>query len=277
MIAEIRAEDFSFPTVAETRNVSRIKTLYSRLKRKIAPKLAKVVKDTDSMEDFHQYILDMFVFKADDNLQEVGSVQKIFKLLSEKSYWNFLDVSNLEGIVEEFGGEFVKEGIQLINEYKEELKGFKTAIKIAEFMEGHREDEIGDEESAGYTSLKEDKEKYDPRYRSKLSIKLAEKKQTSIKISLQSLFYVERLWDSLCLDFNLPSLPHVLDDIIKGSIIIHWIVQRQVTWRILEQIYHHVGYFESEAITNVCLEGVCLYNQKKGVRPQKVSHRKSSS
>lgn len=243
-----------------------IKRLYSKLNRKIAKKLAEVVED---MEEFHQHILDTFVFKAGDTVREADSVQKIFKLLSEKSYWNFLDVSNLEGIVEEFGGKFLKESKLLINEYKEELKGYKTAIKIAEFMEQQKEDESGDV-SVDYTSLEEDQEKYDMKYRTKLSVKLAEKKQTSIKISLQSLFYVEKLWDSLCLDFNLPSLPHVLDDIIKGSIIIHWIVQHQVTWKILEEINDHVGFFEREAIMNVCLEGVCVYNQSKGVRHQKV-------
>lgn len=260
-------EEFLFTKAADKKNTSMIKRSYSRLKKDVAKNLAQVVED---IPDFHHYIMD--IFSAGDSLQEADDVHKIFKLLTEKSYWNFLDVSNLERIVEEYGGDLEEESLQLINEYKEKLKGFKAAIKIAEFMEGHRRNE--DENGTGeYTSLREEQGKYDVQYRTKLSVKLcAENKQPSIKISLQSLLYVEKLWDSLCLDFNLPSLPHVLDDIIMGSIIIHWIVEHQVTWRILERVSSAKAaeFFEREAITIVCLEGVCIYNQKTGVRVQKV-------
>lgn len=266
MFAEIK-EEAKFTKAAEKKNTTMIRKLYIALLKKITKNLNQVVKD---MDDFHDTV--SVLFDAGNSIREAKSVRKVFQLLSEKSYWNFLDVSDMESIVEEFGGELVEESSKLINEYKEKLKGFKTAFKVAEFMERDREKEDEIVPGEEYTKLTEEQTKYDEVYRTKLSIKLAEKKHPSVKISLQSLLYVEKLWDSLCGDFNLPSLPHVLDDIIKGSIIIHWIVQHQVTWRILEEVgsAKATEFFEKEAITNVCLEGVCVYNQKSGVRAQKV-------
>ena len=240
-----------------------IRQSYSKLKRNVAKNLTGVIGH-EGMTDFQEYILDLF--DAGDSIQGANGVREVFRVLTEKKYWNFMDVSNLESIVEECGGEVKKECLNMIDQYKEELKGFKAAIKIAEFIEDNKSSESGQ-----YASLKEDKDRYDVKYRTKLSIQLAgDKNQISTKISLESLFYVEKLWDSLCLDFNLPSLPHVLDDIVNGSIIIHWIIQHKLTWKILEQIGGSVKFFEREVITNVCLEGVCVYNQKKGIRTQKV-------
>ena len=260
-------EDLKFQKAAGLKNTSMIKRQYFRLKKAVAKKLTDVV---DDMGDFRRYILNIFEFNARDTIQKSNDVTEVFELLTEKSYWNFMDVYNLESIVEEYGGEVEKECLKLINEYKEKLNGFKAAIKICEFIEGNKNSDVDGNESGEYASLAEEKEPYDVKYRTKLSIKLADSTQTSINISLESLFYVEKLWDSLCFDYNLPSLPHVLHDIVNGSIIIHWIIQHKLTWKILEQIEDSVKFFEREAITNVCLEGVCVYNQKKGIRTRKV-------
>ena len=252
--------------MAETKNISMIKRLYFRLKRTLAKKLTDVV---DDMDDFHQYILDLF--DAGDTIQKPSTVREVFERLTEKKYWSFTDVSKLESIVEEYGGRVETECLKLIDDYKEDLKGFKTAIKIVEFTEGHKNTDVDGNGDGQYTYLREEKETYDAKYRTKLSIMLAgDNKRTSAKISLESLYYVEKLWNSLCFDFNLPSLPHVLDNIINGSIIIHWIVEHKLTWKILEQIGDSVKFFEREVITNVSLEGVCVYNQKRGIRVQKV-------
>ena len=201
-----------FQKAAEKKNVSMIKQLYSKLKRNVAKNLAGVIGH-EGMTDFQEYILDLF--SARDSIQgPFNSVHEVFRVLTEKGYWNFLDVSYLRNIVEVYGGEVEKECLNMIDQYKEELKGFKAAIKIFEFTEGSEGDN-----SKQYRSLREDQDKYDVKYRTKLSIQLAGgKNQISAKISLESLYYVEKLWYSLCLDFNLPSLPDVLDEIIDRGL-----------------------------------------------------------
>ena len=198
----------TFQKIANTKNTSMIKKSYFRLKNKVAKNLAGVIGDED-MTDFHMFILDLF--DGGDSIQgPFNSVHEVFGVLTEKGYWNFLDVSHLKSIVEVYGGEVEKECLNMIDQYKEELQGFKAAIKIFEFTEGSDE---GDS-SKQYRSLCEDQDKYDVKYRTKLSIQLA----VGAKISLGSLYYVEKLWDSLCLDFNLPSLPDVLDEIINRGL-----------------------------------------------------------
>jgi hypothetical protein len=231
-----------------------IRLSYSKLKSEVARNLGKVVED---MDDFHQCILDLFDASG-ESIRAASDVKKVFQVLTEKSYWSFIDVSNLESIVEEFGGELKEQCLHLINQYKEELRGFKTATKIVEFIErNENEGSDGNE----YVSLKEEKEKYDVVYRSKLSVKLGG------RISMASLIYVEKLWDSLCLEFDLPSLPHVLDDISECNTI-HWLIQHRLTWKILEKSSDSVEFFKR--VVNVSLEGVCIYNQKTGIRDLKV-------
>jgi hypothetical protein len=257
--------EFLFPKAAKNKNTSMIRLLYSKLKREVARNLGKVVED---MGDFHECILDLFDASG-ESIRAACDVKKVFEVLTEKSYWSFIDVSNLEGIVEEFGGELKEQCLYLINQYKEELNGFKTATKITEFIERNKNKGSDGNE---YASLKEEKEKYDVEYRNKLSVKLAGSRNTGTKISMESLLYVEKLWNSLCLEFNLPSLPHTLDDIINGSVIIHWLIQHRLTWKILEKISDSVEFFKREAVANVSLEGVCIYNQKTGIRDLKVRY-----
>ena len=258
-------EELAFSNTARNKNTRMIKKQYTRLKLEVAEKLSAVVED---MERFNDYILD--TFEAGD-LPQVSSVKEMFRLLTRKEYWKFTDVFQLEEIVEEFGGEFQKECKQLIDEYKKDLNGYNCATRIVEFMTANKEKDAElPDESKACTHLMEDKEKYDEKFRTKLSIKLEGRQGRTIY--LESLQYVERLWDSLCFEFKLKSLPHVLDGIVEGSVIIHWIIQHKFTWKILGKLADDgdITFFEKNAIAILCLEGVCVYNQRVGIRHGKV-------
>ena len=179
-----------------------IKKLYFRLKARVARNLATVVKDMDA---FHEYILKIFS-AGSSSIPRANTVQEIVRLLTENSYWKFLDVSNLEEIVSEFGGDLEEECMKLINKYKEDLNGYKTAIRIAEFIEQNNK-ENGANVNGGeeYASLKEDTGKYDANYRTKLSIKL--ETNPSRKIHLESLctlknFGIHSVVNSTCHHFH---------------------------------------------------------------------------
>ena len=258
--------DQNISTAASKKNEAIIKKNYARLIMKIARNLAKVKPD---MDDFHTFVIN--IFDASE-LPKVETVQDMFKILSEKKCWSFLDVSILESIVEEFSEGFEDQNKKLIKEYKEGLSGFKAATKIVNFMNSKWEEEPDDgSDSEEYISIDSDKAKYDEKYRKKLSLKLNEG-EGGTKISLQSLEYVEKLWASLCEEFNMPSLPKLLDSIVSGSIIVTWIVRRIHAQKILHNIFHAAVFLKRELVVGIYLEGVCIYDDVSGVATTEVNY-----
>lgn len=247
--AEANKEDLQFRKSVKRESDSIIRLSFFNLLEKIAASLAGVVED---MSVFRQCILHMF--GTGDIIPKTANVHEIFTLLTEKKYWNFEDVSNLSKIVEQFGGELEA---KLVNEYKEELNEYKIAPKHAKLTE-EREENV----SANL------KEKYDSQYLTKLSVELNRPSQYP---SRNILLKIEKLWNSLCREFNMPSLPQLLDGFVEGNIIIiHWIIQHPLTWKILERIGDGIEFFQRESIAVVCLEGVCVYDQKMGINHEKV-------
>lgn len=227
---------------------------------KITKNLTNVNPD---MDDIHQFSMTLL----GEEIPEASNVRSLFKCLSAKKFWNLFDLTNLESIVEQFSGDLEAENMKIINSYKEKLAGYKTARKIVEYIKENSMEKTSEE----YRSITEEAGKYNEQYRSKLSVKLVGK-PNSIIISLESLKYVERLWDSICLEFRLPSLPKLLDSIVEGSILIHWLIHHMLVWNILERIADSEEFFQRECIASFCLEDVCVYDQEKGgVVHQKVS------
>lgn len=242
------------------KNTSMIKVNYFKLIKKISSNLTKVAPD---MSEFHQFLVDLL--DAGD-LPKAKSVKDIFDILTQKKYWGFTDVNYLESIVELFSDDYEAQNMKMIKEYKEDLAGFKIATKITDFIHSDKENKIdGMSESEEYTSIMADAAKYDEKYRKKLSFKLAEGKGLNVKISMKSLQYIEKLWDSLCDQFEMPSLPKVLDSIVAGSIIVTWLVRHVQARKILDKISCAVDFLKDEFIVGVFLEDVRIYDQDSGV------------
>ena len=68
----------------------------------------------------------------------------------------------------------------------------------------------------------------------------------------------------------MPPLPHLLDKIIAGSIIIQWLIHHDLVRRILEGISNATEFFERRFIATLHLAEVCVYDEETGVVSQKV-------
>jgi len=132
-------------------------------------------------------------------------------------------------------------------------------------LEGSSDDDEEDKET-----LASQKSKYDTKYRKKLSVKLYDGIGGS-KITLKSLDYIEKFWNSLCDEFEMPSLPKLLDSIVCGSIVITWIVRRIHAQKILNNIRWALDFLKKEFILEINLERVCIYNENSGVATAEVS------
>ena len=222
------------------------------------------------MDEFYTFVMNIL---DDQNIPRADNVKEVFKTLTSNRCWNFLDISSLESIVEEFSKEFEEQNRKLIKEYKEALTGFKTATKIVDYMSENEEktnnfeDDSDDEEEA--ETLVSQKSKYDKKYRKELSVKLYGKHES--KITLKSLEYIEKFWTSLCDEFDMPSLPKLLDSIVYGSIVITWLVRRIHAQKILNNIHRTLDFLKKEFILEISLESVCIYNEDSGVATAEVS------
>ena len=251
-------KDLKVPKATEKKNLMQLKSSHYNMVKKLGENLSKVEL---SMDNFHDYVVNLL--KVGDTIPEAKTVREIFKSIGKQNYWDILDVSFLENIVKEFSKEYEEENMKIIRKYQDELAGYKVAINITDYF---KSDQGNDS-----ISIQEEKEKYDERYRSKLSVKLFGDDKAQINISLQSLLYVEKLWKSLCYEFKMPSLPKVLDSIVEGSVIIHWLVSHEHARKILEKVRDAVDFFRREYISGVRLEEVCIYDSDgEGVAEKKV-------
>ncbi len=269
IFSEIDYTEMQASKAASRKNMATIKKNYSKLIKNVTSNLNKANPD---MSSFHSFVIHMF--DAED-LPRAETVQDMFDVLTKKRCWDYLTVYNLESIVEEFSEQYEDQNKKMIKQYKEELAGFKAAIKIIEYMAGSKAEEECEEDEE-YVCLLSEKEKYDDKYRKKLSLKLHEGKRGGAKITFSSLQYVEKLWDSLCDEFEMPSLPKLLDSITYGSIIITWIVRRINAQKILSQIFYHVEFLKQEMVIEICLENVCIYNENSGTSTVEVSQNYST-
>ena len=240
--------------VVTRKNTAMIKKNYSKLIMKITRNLTKVDPD---MSSFYQFVINLLDV---EDLPKAESVKDIFEILTKRKYWKFTDVDYLESIVELFSEDLEDLNMKMIKEYKEDLAGFKIATKIADFVNSDKQN--GEE----YISIMADVTKYDEKYRKKLAIQLdGSKGKLGVKISLKSLQYIEKLWNSLCDEFMMPSLPKLLDSIVAGSIIVTWLIRRVHARKILDRIGCTVEFLRNEFIVGVFLEDVCIYDEDSGV------------
>ena len=255
--------DLRAPKVAERKNDKMILENFTKLKMKIIKNLTEAKLD---MDDFHDFIESLF--ETGDSIPKDYTVKQVFKELDKLKYWNFLDTTGLESIIEMFDEDHEAQNMKMIKEYKEKLAGYKAATRITDFIQRTKKsmEEAGQE----YQSIKGDEEKYDEKYRSKLSIKLFGE-EAPVKLGMESLEYVEKLWDSLCIEFHMPSLPRLLDSIIIGSIIINWLIRHAHVMKVLERVHSAVHFFGRKFIASVSIEMVCIYDHDKGVAEQKVN------
>ena len=100
-------------------------------------------------------------------------------------------------------------------------------------------------------------EKYKKYYR-KLKIKLKlDKRITELTLS-----YVNKLWQSLAEEFDLPSLTAVLDKIIDGSLVISWQILPHIADMIRASSSKALRFYQRHGIVEVHIDDHLLYNEE---------------
>ena len=134
-----------------------------------------------------------------------NTVSELFTTMTVKRLWDYVHYFPLEMLT----GHFLPDDPLIthsMREYKAYLSGYFMLIKIVDYIQ-YKADFTSDEEESDINFTKLTVKQY-----RKLKIVL----QLDRKVSELSLTYVSKLWSSFREEYDLPSLPSIIDRIIDG-------------------------------------------------------------
>ena len=163
------------------------------------------------LDDFRLYLTTHV--GCGDFISSISSASEMIEAVTKKRYWNYYNYHALEEIIKCFGKDD-SEMIGWMEEYKTRLTAFKATTKIADYIKNCTDEELMDDADKafeGYQKL------YDRKFYRKLSLKLWDSNDSSIKVDENCLSYIDELWTSASEHFLLPPLPILLEKIVQGQ------------------------------------------------------------
>ena len=235
------------------RNLSMIKRKFGNLLLFVHTKFQKEL----NKEDFVVFLLSVLPAETMECVPQSSDLEEIFRAITSKKLWTFLDYYLLEQIIEQFW-ENDEEMVRQMEQYKKDLSGYKTATKlkdhIAAALQLDAEALAQSVDDSGNSPSPETK--YDPKYFRKLSVKL------DGTVADYSMNYLDHLWKSLQLHLRLPPLALLLDTIHEGCICVTWLIPTHLVPQCIERARQPVEFFERFPILRVTIDDKLVYEEK---------------
>ena len=222
------------------RNLESIKDQFAILLRRFREAFNGV-----NVEQVHQYLTDIL----QREIPHPSDIQSFFNYLSSRKFWTYYHFSLVERLDKHFLQQSEKSIQQHIFDYKRQLSGFFVAKKIisSEFFTDSTSSEITTHSVADYTH----------EHHRVLKMRLELKRN----VSEESLQYVANLWESLAIEFELPSLTAVIDGIVKKCLEITWLIFPSDAEKIVATAARHTDFFEKYAITLLTIDDIIIYQK----------------
>ncbi|MCG8621655.1 MAG: hypothetical protein MJE68_06605 [Proteobacteria bacterium] len=212
--------------------------------------------------DAHQFLVSFF--QSESCIPEAPNLTKLFNIVTEAKLWRYDHFSPLRELAEKFLPEN-NPARKLVSEYKNQLSGFYTTTKIIDFIDlSELDDPEDDSDSDSKDSAKQSlsSKEYKKLYRElKVTLKLDRK----IKLSDMTMSYVDTLWKALIEEFDLPPLTAIIKKIVRGSLIITWLVPPKVSSVIASSYFKAVWFYLQHDIARVELDGGVLYTDEEWI------------
>ena len=242
-------------------------TVFQKIKSQFASLQVEVRSAMETrqvkLKDVHQFLVSFF--QGECCIPEAPDLTKLFNIVTNSGLWRYDHYGPLEELAEKFLPEN-NLARKLVSEYKDQLSGFYTVMKIIDFidlsdLDDSEDDSDSDSEDDTQHSLspKESKKLY---RKLKVTLKLDRK----TKLSDMTMSYVDTLWKSLIEKFNLPPLTAIIKKIVGGSLIITWLVPPQVSTVIAASYSKALEFYQQHNIVQVQLDGHTLYDEEWIVR-----------
>ena len=219
--------------------------VYNRLHNKLQEK-------TLDIQEFRLFVIARF--PPGDCIPQSENLGNVFEAITRNGLWDFWNYQLLEDIVHQFGGDD-KQMEDWMNKYKADLVGFKICTKIIHYLRVVESDSSFDESDQDQPTQQK-LAKYDRKYFRKLSLRL------KVKVTDQSLSYIDDIWRSVSEYLLLPPLAAILDCICKGSITVVWLIPIGLVPQLLKQIRQAGDFFQQQNIESVTVDDQCVYDKQ---------------
>ena len=223
------------------KNITKIRGKFSWLIVEISRKLQQAQV---SIEDFRLFVATFFSPTLQDAAAVVAELEKatnfstLLQVLTKHGMWSYENYHFLESVIEMYVPDLRKD----MEGYLEHLEGFRLATKLEHYIAAL--DTLPNPESP------------DSEIFSRIKTKL------QVKPSERTLKYIDDLWKSLSIHFNLPPYQLLLEKIKKGCVTITWCFPRCETMRITEMVKSSIQFFSEHDIVEVSINREILYEAK---------------
>ena len=230
------------------KNLNKIKGQFSSLLLKVQSALKSCQVSVDNVRNFLVHY-----FRRSDWIHDPSNLDELFTALSVAKLWNYDHYGHLEVIIEQFlpDDSDVK---KFVSDYKNQLTGFYTTTKIADFI---KLSDFEESEQDPQQPLPTDSFTLKDYRKLKLKLKIDR------KVSAVTLNYVDELWRSLAEEFDLPCLTAVIHSIIEGSLLVTWLVLPHIAEKIiLANSSKATKFFRRHGIVLVEIGDLVVYDEE---------------
>ena len=227
------------------KNLNKIKGQFSSLLLEVQSALKSRQVSIDNLRNFLVHY-----FARSDWIHNPSNLDEIFTALSVAKLWSYDQYDPLEEIVKKFlpDDDDVK---KFVSDYKNQLTGFYTTTKIADFI---KLSDFEESEQDPQQPLPTDSFTLKDYRKLKLKLKI------NRKVSAITLSYVDELWRSLAEEFDLPCLTAVIHSIIEGSLVVTWLVLPHVAEKIMANSSKATKFFRRHGIVEVVIDECIIFD-----------------
>ena len=229
------------------KNLNKIKGQFSSLLLKVQSTLKSRQVSVNNVRNFLVHY-----FRRSDWIHDPSNLDELFTALSVAKLWNYDHYGHLEVIIEQFLSDD-SDVRKLVSDYKNQLTGFYTTTRIADFI---KLSDFEESEQDPMQPLPTDSFTLKDYRRLKLKLKIER------KVSAVTLSYVDELWRSLAEEFDLPCLTAVIHSIIEGSLVITWLVLPHIAEEIIANSSKATKFFRCHGIVEVVIDECVIYDEE---------------
>ena len=205
---EIRSDESTLGTY----NQEQIQIKFASLVAKTFETLRENPATTETLQVFlvQLYQSESFVSSV---LDPTMTLKETFFEIAQQGLWNYLNYHLLQQVIKEFA-RYNQDLQTKLQEYKQDLNGFKLVTKLKEYMSTYQ----SENESSLLTTAGDllPPPNPNPALFKRLSVKV------KLKISEQSFRYIDELWDSVADTLLLPHHVVLLEEVAKGCVCVTW-------------------------------------------------------
>ena len=223
-------------SVSESMDCSNLEDIKSRFAVLLTCVKSALEANHVSTNDVHTVIVGMF--PGSDRYIPNTNLDEIFRAATHHELWNYWHHSPVEKLLSRFLG---PDHLSLMREYKEHLSGFYATAKLIYYMKYMNVDRQGSNELHVGNYTREQCQR--------LMVKL----ETERNITNISLQYVQDLWERFAEEFHIPYLTAVVDSVVIGSLVITWLVTRNVAEKIVATAHKSASFFRKHDIVSATI------------------------